>query len=88
MDGSTIRFTLSPEGLGYSVGVTLRRAGTRWVARLDGAGAVGIGASPRAALSAVLKPLGQPALSLLLADLGLLEPSLRVRRLESASQPA
>lgn len=84
MDSTAISFTLSPTGLGYSVRVTLRRVGPRWVARVQGAGAVGVGASPRAALSAVLRPLGEPAVKLLLADLGLVEPSLRLLQLEQA----
>ena len=85
MTPGSIRFTLSPAGLGYSVVLELRRAGPRWVARLQGAGAVGMGSSPRAAVSAALAPLGRPVVALLLADLGLLEPSLRVIELDAAS---
>lgn len=83
-DPTTIRFTLTPAG-GVAVDVRLRRAGERWLARIGGdQGHAAIGASAHAALAAAVQLLGQPAVSALLADLCLLEPSLRVRQLERA----
>lgn len=80
-----IRFTLCPPALGRSVSIALRRAGERWVAQVEGAGlAAGMGSSAGAALGAAIEPLGSAAVSALLADLGLLEPSLQVLELERA----
>jgi hypothetical protein len=86
MEGAMVHFTLSPPALGHSVSVRLRRTGRRWVAQLDGsAQAVGIGSSARSALVAALAPLGNGATTLLLADLGLLVPSVAVLEIERAA---
>jgi hypothetical protein len=84
MDSDLIRFTLSPAAL-PPVEVCLRRAGERWIARVEGSDlSAGMATSPRAALLAALEPFGQPAVTALLADLGLLEPSVRVLELQPA----
>jgi len=78
-----IEFTLSRRQ-GSPVAVSLRRAGERWVAQLDGNGAaIGLGTSARAALQAALEPFGEYAVTQLMADVALLEPSCRVLELES-----
>ena len=78
-----IEFTLTADRGRQAVGVRLRRAGERWIAQLDGpAAAVGLGTTARAALAAVLEPLGTTATAALLADVALVEPSLRVLELE------
>jgi hypothetical protein len=76
----TVEFTLAPAALRYSVDVRLRRAGDRWIAvsRSGNSSLTGIGTSPRAALTAALEPLGKLAMTVLMADTGLLEPSLTV----------
>jgi hypothetical protein len=77
-----IQFTLSRHH-GGPVSVSLRRAGERWVATLDGSGAsAGLGSSARAALQAVLEPFGTKTVTQLLADVALLEPSCRVLEIE------
>lgn len=77
-----IQFTLS-RPCGGPVSVSLRRAGERWVATLDGGGAsAGLGSSARAALQAVLEPFGTKAVTKLMADVALLEPSCQVLELE------
>ena len=86
MNSATIAFTLQPSALGHPVSVRLRRTGERWVAQLEGSSTgVGIGGSPRSALQAALEPLGSRVAAMLLADLGLLEPSVRVIELERAA---
>ena len=78
-------FTLSAPTLRLRVDVRLRRSGDRWVARADAGGTrqVGLAESPGKALAASLAPLGRTAVTVLLADLGLLEPSLRVAAVEA-----
>ncbi len=85
--GTAIEFSLSAPTLDFSVEVSLRRAGERWVARVlaRDESRIGMGESARRALAAALTPLGASAVSALLADLGLLEPSLRVADLEAAA---
>lgn len=83
---TVVDFTLQPAGMA-PVRVLLRRAGTRWIARVDD-GVVTVGGSARVALIAALEPLGQRRVTVLLADLGLLEPSLAVMEIESAHASA
>lgn len=80
----SIEFTLTPATLSFAVAVRLRRAGERWVAQVGACGQqwTGLAPSARAALAAALEPLGDRASTVLTADLGLLEPSVRVARLE------
>jgi hypothetical protein len=81
----TIEFTLQPAG-GPHVRVRLRQSGQRWAAEVSGdAIGLAIGTSARQALTAALEPLGKPQLGRLLADLGLLEPSVRVIELGAAA---
>ena len=78
---ATLEFTLHPP-LGEAVAVRLRRYLDRWVAELVGRGQpLAIGLTAREALTAALAPLGDNQVRLLLADLGLLEPSSRIARL-------
>ena len=80
--GSTIEFSLRP-GSGLMLHVRLRRLSLGWSADVAGiGGGPGVGRSARQALTAALQPLGDPAVRSLLADLGLLEPSLAVLRAE------
>jgi hypothetical protein len=78
IDPTSLEFTLAPASLPYVVDVRLRRSGERWsvIADVQGRTHIGIGTSPRAALTAALTPLGKRAVTLLLADTGLLEPSV------------
>jgi hypothetical protein len=86
MQKSDIAFSLHPPRLDAAVEVQLRRAGGMWIARVTASEiAVGIATSARAALAAAIEPLGEPAVTDLLADLGLLEPSLRVMEVERAA---
>ena len=69
-----------------AISVRLRRFGERWVAEVDAAGPnVAVGLTARDALAAALSPLGEATVALLLADLSLLEPSLRLLELERAA---
>ena len=76
----SVEFTLG----GHAVRLSL--AGDRWVARVDES--VAIAGSARLALTAALEPLSTTPLKVLLADLGLLEPSIAVLELEHAAQGA
>jgi hypothetical protein len=83
---STIAFTLQLASHAVTVDVQLRRSGDRWVARVGGScEATAIALSPGAALAAALAPLGERAVTTLLADLALLAPSLQVVATERAA---
>ena len=85
---STIEFTLRP-GNGSVVSVRLRRLSLGWSADVPGVGyGTGVGRSARQALTAALQPLGESAVRALMADLGLLEPSVAVVELEGATRGA
>ena len=82
---STIEFTLRPAN-GSAVSVRLRRLSLGWSADVPGVGSgTGVGRTARQALTAALQPLGESALRALMADLGLLEPSVAVVELEGAA---
>jgi hypothetical protein len=72
----SIDFTLG------GLAVRLTPAGDRWVARAGES--VAVGSSARLALTAALEPLGQASVRALLADLLLLEPSIRVLAMDSS----
>lgn len=76
----SVEFTLG----GHAVRLNL--AGDRWVARVDES--VAIAGSARLALTAALEPLSATPLKVLLADLGLLEPSVAVLELEARADSA
>lgn len=76
----SVDFTLD----GLSVRLTL--VGERWVARVDGS--VAVGGTARQALLAALEPLGAASIRALLADLGLLAPSIAVAQIDRASSSA
>lgn len=81
-----IEFTLQPAAPLPAIDVRMRRFGERWVAEAGSAlPNVGVARSPREALVAALAPLGADAVTRLLADLSLLEPSCEVIELERAS---
>ena len=86
---STIVFSLRT-GDGPLLSVRLRRLSLGWVADVAGVGAgPGVGRTARQALTAALLPLGNDATrGALLADLGLLEPSVAVLALENAARSA
>jgi hypothetical protein len=85
---STIEFSLRT-GDGPVLSVRLRRLSLGWVADVAGVGAgPGVGRTARQALTAALLPLGDDATRVLLADLGLLEPSVAVLALEHAARSA
>lgn len=85
---SVVEFSLHPVGQ-PPVAVRLRRYLDRWVAELIGTPQpLGIGLTAREALTAALAPLGEVTVRLLLADLGLLEPSIRVAAIEQARDGA
>lgn len=67
--------------LGVEVEIRLTRLDGRWLAVADFGDEpeVGIGATPRAALAAALSTLGKRATAALMADPGLLAPSLAIR---------
>jgi hypothetical protein len=80
----TIEFTLRP-GNGSEVSVHLRRLSLGWSAHAPGVGSgTGVGRTARQALTAALQPLGESAVRALMADLGLLEPSIAVFEVEAA----
>ena len=85
---ASVEFTLQPAGMA-PVRVNLRRAGTRWVARVTGGQvALAVGATARAALVAAVAPLGDRQVRALLADIGKLQPSIAVMEIEAPAQPA
>lgn len=86
MDTGAVEFTLRPAGFAVPVHVRMRKRADRWAAEVRGpASAVGIGSSAREALTAALEPFGEVRLRSLLADLGLLGPSLAVLEWSSAA---
>ena len=76
----TVEFQLD----GLHVRLTL--AGERWVARVGHS--VAVGRSARQALTVALEPLGTASIRALLADLGLLEPSIAVAEIERTARMA
>jgi hypothetical protein len=85
---STIEFSLRT-GDGPVLSVRMRRLSLGWVADVAGVGAgPGVGRTARQALTAALLPLGNDETRALLADLGLLEPSIAVRVMEREAQLA
>jgi hypothetical protein len=80
-----IEFRLAPAELRVSVDVRLRRAQERWVATatIRGERQVGLGSSPRQALKAALAALDTRAVTALLADTALLEPSVTIARISA-----
>ncbi len=91
MEGTrpSIEFTLRPEGGQSAVSVRLRRLAHGWVAEVGGTlSNIGLGGSARQALTAGLQPFGESAIRALMADLGLLEPSMAVLAIEAESRPA
>lgn len=85
---ASIEFKLRPQRTA-AVHVRLRRIDARWLAEVSSpTSSVGVGASARQALTAALQPFGDAATHLLLADLGLLEPSVAVKALEAEARSA
>ena len=71
-----IQFTIQPNSLMSGIDVRMRRFGERWVAEAGTESPnIGVALSARAALKAALAPLGERQVTVLLADLSLLEPS-------------
>ena len=86
---SVIEFSLTSPGLTSRVDVRLRRLGPRWVAEVAcPEPSTGLGNSARLALAAALQPLGDLAMRALMADLGLLEPSVAVLAIEASERSA
>jgi hypothetical protein len=84
MSQPAISFVLRPADA-VPISVTLRRGTAAWTARVDGLNVTGVGSSARAALAAAAAALGQDAAVALLADVGLLQPSLQVLQVERAA---
>lgn len=83
--GSTFEFTLTTNVAAEEVHVRMRHSRERWVAEvLSPLGSIGMGATARHALTSALEPLGEVRVRRLLADIGLLEPSVAVVRIEAA----
>jgi hypothetical protein len=79
-----LQFSLQPPAPLPPIEVRMRRFGDRWVAQAgSGMPSVGMATSPAEALKAALGPLGDIAVTRMLADLALLEPSIEVARLGS-----
>lgn len=78
----SVNTRLTSTELGLDVDLRLRQLDGRWLAVADFGGEpeVGIGASPRAALTAALATLGERAVSALMADPQLLGLSAEIRR--------
>lgn len=68
--------------VGIEAEIRLTQLDGRWLAVADFGDApeVGIGSTPRAALAAALSTLGKRAAAALMADPGLLAPSLAIRQ--------
>lgn len=66
--------------------VRMTHAGERWVARVGHS--VAVGRTARLALTAALEPVGEASTRALLADLGLLEPSIAVAEIERSARIA
>lgn len=80
-----LEFTVSAQSR-KATRVRLRRVMERWVAEVDGIRShVGLGSTARAALVAALEPLSADETQMLLVDLSLLGPSIRVLEIESAA---
>lgn len=91
MEGTrtSIEFTLRSDGSQGAVSVRLRRLAHGWVAEIGGAlSNIGVGGSARQALTAGLQPFGDSAIRALMADLGLLEPSVAVLETEATTRSA
>ena len=74
-----IQFTLEPAAPLPAIDVRMRRFGARWVAEVGGDQPnIGLALTAREALAAALGPFGEQAVARLMADLSLLEPSIRV----------
>ena len=84
MDHASLHFTLDVPAAGPPVSVRLRRLGGRWAATVEGTDLVVVAVSASHALQAVLAPLGSDTAWLLLADLGLIAPSVEVAQIERA----
>ena len=85
---SVVQFSLR-RGSAQPIDVCLRRLGPRWVADVSGpVVGTGLGVTARTALTAALQPLGDLAMRALMADLGLLEPSIAVLELEAQTRSA
>jgi hypothetical protein len=81
-----IEFTLRPDGVVAPVHVRMRKRLDRWAVEVSGVrSGVGIGVSAREALAAALEPLGEVQARRLLADLGLIEPSIAVVSVQRAA---
>jgi hypothetical protein len=78
-----VNFRLTAPALDFYVDVRLRGYGERWmaVATIAGEPEVGLGATPQAALTASLAPLGGEAAAAFLADPQLLKISRSLRPL-------
>ena len=81
-----VEFRLSAPCVPFPVDVRLRSFGERWVAVADVGGGreIGLGPSPREALTGALRPLGDAATRELLADLALLGPSVEIMAAQRA----
>ena len=79
----SVNFRLTADELGLDVDVRLRELDGRWlaIAAFDGEPEVGIGASPRDALSAALATLGNRAAATLMANPQLFAVSSELRAL-------
>jgi hypothetical protein len=81
-----IQFTLEPAAPLPRVDVRMRRFGERWVAEVGGDQPnTALALTPRAALAAALAPLGEREVTVLLADLSLLEPSCEIVKIAGVS---
>ena len=78
----SVEFRLASDELGIDVAIRLRQLDGRWlaVAEFDKDPEVGIGGTPRAALSAALSSLGRRAATALMADPQLFGVSARLRQ--------
>lgn len=78
----SVNFSLTSAELGLDVDVRLRQLDGRWVAvaDFDGDPEVGIGATPRVALTAALATLGGRAATALMADPQLFAVSAEMRQ--------
>ena len=78
----SVEFRLSSDELRIDVAIRLRELDGRWlaVADFDRDPEVGIGGTPRAALSAALSSLGRRAATALMADPQLFGVSARLRQ--------
>ena len=82
MARASLSFTLDVPAAGPPVSVRLRRVAGRWSAAVEGEPFVAVAVSAGEALRRALEPLGSEEAQLLLADLGLIGPSMGVLELE------